>query len=134
MAVWGGVGDILADMTTEQIAKQLVALCSEGKFHEAISTLYADDVVSVEAFPMPDGNTTMTGLAAVLGKAQWWSENHEVHSASVEGPLVSHKHFTVRFLMEVTQKPTGMKMKLDELAVYEVKDGKIVREQFFYAM
>jgi hypothetical protein len=31
----------------------------------------------------------------------------------------------------VTVKGQG-RMKMDEIAVYEVKDGKIVKEQFFY--
>jgi hypothetical protein len=121
-------------MTTQEVAQALVGLCSQGKFDEAINTLYADDVVSVEAYPMPDGNTTLTGLPAVQGKAAWWAENHEVHSATAEGPLVSAHHFSVRFHMDVTNKPSGNRMQLDELAVYEVKNGKIVREQFFYSM
>jgi hypothetical protein len=31
----------------------------------------------------------------------------------------------------VTMKGSG-RMKMDEIALYEVKDGKIVKEQFFY--
>jgi hypothetical protein len=33
--------------------------------------------------------------------------------------------------MDVTMKGQG-RMNMDEIAVYEVKDGKIVKEQFFY--
>ena len=33
--------------------------------------------------------------------------------------------------MDVTMKGMG-RQKMDELAVYEVKDGKIVKEQFFF--
>jgi hypothetical protein len=33
--------------------------------------------------------------------------------------------------MDVTMKGQG-RSKMDEIAVYEVKDGKIVKEQFFY--
>jgi ketosteroid isomerase-like protein len=33
--------------------------------------------------------------------------------------------------MDVTMKGQG-RMKMDEIAVYGVKDGKIVSEQFFY--
>lgn len=36
-------------MTTTEIAAQLVARCREGRFLDAVKTLYADDIVSVEA-------------------------------------------------------------------------------------
>lgn len=121
-------------MTTQEIADKLVALCSQGQFLEAIQTLYAQDVVSVEAMAAPGMSREMAGLEAVIGKAHWWQNEHEVHSASVEGPLVSTAHFCVRFSMDVTPKTSGQRMQMDELAVYQVKDGKIVREEFFYGM
>ena len=33
--------------------------------------------------------------------------------------------------LDATSKSMG-RMKMDEIAVYEVKNGKIVKEQFFY--
>lgn len=121
-------------MTTKEVADKLAALCRAGKFNEAIKALYASDIVSVEAAPMPDGSRESTGLEAVVGKNEWWAANHEVHSASVEGPLVSESHFCVRFVIDITPKATGERVTLDELAVYQVANGKIVREQFFYSM
>jgi len=99
---------------------------------EAIESLYARDIVSVEATPMPDGAREMKGLDAVKGKSEWWMANHEVHSATVEGPLVADSRFCVRFKYDITNKPSGKRMTMDELAIYHVKDGKIVREEFFY--
>ena len=109
-------------------------LCMQGKPMEAIETLYSKDIVSVEAMAMPGGSREMAGLEAVTGKAKWWMSEHEVHSAVAEGPLVSPHHFCVRFKYDVTNKPSGRRMIMDELAIYQVKDGKIVREEFFYAM
>ena len=34
--------------------------------------------------------------------------------------------------MDMTVKETGARMKMDEVGVYTVKDGKIVEERFFY--
>jgi ketosteroid isomerase-like protein len=34
--------------------------------------------------------------------------------------------------MDTTHKPSGHRSTTSEIAVYEVKDGKIVKEQFFY--
>jgi ketosteroid isomerase-like protein len=121
-------------MTTQEVAKQLVDLCSQGKFLEATKTLYSPDIVSVEAMAPPGGSRELSGIDAVLGKANWWQENHEVHSASVEGPVATDHYFCVRFKLDVTNKPSGMRMAMDELALYHVKDGKIVREEFFYQM
>lgn len=121
-------------MTTQEVAQNLVALCKQGKFMEVIHSMCSPDIVSVEALPMPDGSREMKGLDAVIGKGQWWEANHEIHSANVEGPLVAGDYFSVRFTFEVTNKPSGKRMTLDEIAVYKVQDGKIVREEFFYGM
>jgi ketosteroid isomerase-like protein len=40
----------------------------------------------------------------------------------------------VRFTYDVTNKPSGNRMKTDEIAVYTVGEGKIVKEEFFYDM
>ena len=45
-------------MTTQEVANTLVKLCSEGKFHEAVETLYSDDIVSMEAGAPPGGRVS----------------------------------------------------------------------------
>jgi ketosteroid isomerase-like protein len=40
--------------------------------------------------------------------------------------------FAVRLSYDVTNKPSGRRMKMDEIALFTVADGKIVREEFFY--
>ena len=121
-------------MTTQEVAQKLVDLCREGKAEEVVSALYSPDIVSVEAMAMPGGTREVQGLEAVAGKSAWWIENHEVHSAKVEGPLVAGPHFSVRFTYDITNKPSGKRMVMDELAMYHVKEGKIDREEFFYGM
>ena len=121
-------------MTTQEVAQQLVSQCSKGQFAEAMKGLYSPDILSVEAAAMPGASRESKGLEAVLAKGEWWMQNHEVHSTTVEGPLVSGSHFCVRFKMDVTFKQTGKRMDMDELAVYQVANGKIVREEFFYSV
>ena len=121
-------------MTIQEVADQLVKLCSQGKFHEAIESLYSNDIVSMEAGAPPGQSRETKGLDGVRAKGEWWVANHEVHSATVEGPLVAGDHFAVTFKMDVTFKPTSQKMKIEEVAVYKVAGGKIVYEQFFYSM
>ena len=114
-----------------EVGTQLVALCREGKFHEAISTLYSPEIVSVEA--MEGEQQTVSGLEAVLGKAAWWGDNHEVHSADVDGPYPNGDKFIVFFNMDVTFKPEGRRFLMKEAGLYKVVDGKIVKEKFFYS-
>jgi len=121
-------------MTTQEVADQLVKLCSVGQFAEATEALYSPDIVSMEAGAPPGGSRESKGIAAVNAKGEWWAANHEVHSATVEGPLVAGAHFTVTFKLDVTFKPQGRRFTMEEVAVYKVADGKIVYEEFFYNM
>ncbi|MBC7975998.1 MAG: nuclear transport factor 2 family protein, partial [Myxococcales bacterium] len=49
-------------------------------------------------------------------------------------PYPNGDRFAVRFNYDVTHKPSSKRIQMDEVALYTVKDGKIVREEFFYAM
>ena len=121
-------------MTTQEVADKLVKLCSVGQFAEATDALYSVDVVSMEAGAPPGGSREAKGLAAVKAKGEWWTANHEVHSVSVEGPLVAGSHFAVTFKLDVTFKPESRRFTMEEVAVYKVVEGKIVYEEFFYNM
>jgi ketosteroid isomerase-like protein len=121
-------------MTTQELADTLVGLCREGKFSEAVGSLYAEDVVSMEAGAPPGGSRESKGLEAVKGKGAWWAANHEVHAVTVEGPLVAGSHFAVTFKLDVTFKPQSRRFTMEEVAVYKVKNGKVVYEEFFYDM
>jgi len=121
-------------MTTREVADTLVKLCSEGKFNEAVDKLYSPDIVSMEAGAPPGQSRETKGLPAVKAKGEWWTENHEVHSATVEGPLVASSHFAVVFKLDVTFKPQNKRFQMEEVGVYKVADGKVVYEEFFYNM
>ena len=123
---------------TMTVAKKLVELCREGKNAEAVDTLYSPNIVSVEAGGgSPSMPARMEGIEAVKGKNEWWMQNHEIHSAETEGPWPHGDRFIVHFKYDVTGKGgpmAGKRMLLDEAALYTVKDGKIVHEEFFYSM
>jgi ketosteroid isomerase-like protein len=116
-------------MDNKDIANRLVALCREGRNLEAIETLYAEDVVSLEVM---DPMREVRGREGVLGKARWWQGAHEVHGASVDGPWPNGDQFIVRFHFDITQKETGNRVQMDEVGLYTVRDGKIAEEKFFY--
>lgn len=119
-------------MGTMDIANKLVELCREGKNMDALNTLFAEELVSVEAGGPPGMEREARGLAAVKAKSEWWLANHEIHSASVSGPWPHDDKFIVGFQYDITNKPSGTRMKMDEVGLYHVQNGKIVREEFFY--
>jgi hypothetical protein len=121
-------------MTTKEVADGLVKMCSQGRLEEAMNTFYSPEIVSVEAGAPPGESREAKGLPAVKAKSEWWTANHEIHSAAVEGPLVAGSHFAVVFKFDVTFKPQAKRFQMEEVAVYKVADGKIVHEEFFYNM
>ena len=119
-------------MTTAEVAETLVSLCREGSHMEVIQDLYGDDIVSREMPGNP--NEITSGIKAVFAKSENWFENlAEMHSGTVSDPVVAGNHFTTKMSMDASFKD-GSRVQMDEIAVYEVKDGKIVSEQFFYSM
>jgi hypothetical protein len=123
--------------TTLEVGKKLVALCRQGKNEEAINTLYAPTIVSVETRDNPSGPARVEGIAAVRKKNEWWGTNHDVHKGEAFGPWPHGDRFIVQFKFDVTAKAgpmAGKRMTLEEAALYTVKNGKIVQEEFFYDM
>lgn len=120
-------------MTTQEVANKLVELCRQGKYEEAQANLYADSAVSLE----PEGGpwpARVEGLDNIKAKAaQWEAMVEEVHSLNVSEPVAAGTHFSIAMENEVTFKGMG-RNKMAEIALYEVADGKIVKEQFFYPM
>ncbi|HEU5058708.1 MAG TPA: nuclear transport factor 2 family protein [Kofleriaceae bacterium] len=119
-------------MNTLEVGKKLVELCNSGKAEEAMKTLYSPEIVSVEAQAMPNMPAEMRGLSAVLEKGKWWNDNHVIHSSTCKGPFPHGDRFACLFAFDVTNKPSNQRFQMEEVAVYTVKDGKIVREEFFY--
>lgn len=119
-------------MSTQKVASELVKLCSAGKFTEA-TALYSPDIISVEPFAPPGQQREARGIVAVKAKDEAWNRDHEVHSVKVEGPLISDSHFAITFKMDFTDKPHNKRMKMEEIAIYQVAGDKIVHEEFFYS-
>ncbi len=120
-------------MNTQQIAERLVALCREGQYEQVYDELFADDAENIEMPAMANGPLgNAKGLDAIRAKGKAWGEAVEqVHGGSVGEPSVSGNWFSVPMSLDVTMKGQG-RMQMEEMCLYQVRDGKIVREQFFY--
>lgn len=118
-------------MTTLEIANRLAVLCRDVKFETAQHELYAADAISIETVPAPGYEKKTKGLDAIIKKGHQFESTVEAyHNTTVSDPLVSGNSFALVLSMDLTMKERG-RVKLDELCVYEVKDGKIISETFY---
>ena len=119
---------------TLEVGKKYVALVKEGKNEVILDELFTKDTVSVEAGAPPGQDRAAKGLDAIRAKSKWWRDNHTVHGAEVFGPYPHDDRFAVRFLYDITQKASGKRLTMDEVGLFTVANGKIVKEEFFYTM
>jgi len=118
-------------MTTQEVANRLVALCRTGQYQQAVEELYAPDIVSVEPEGAP--NRMVTGLAAIAEKGKKFESMIEkVNKSIISDPIVAENFFACNMLMNVQMKGAPAVIDMDEICVYTVNNGKIVREEFFY--
>lgn len=117
-------------MKTNEIAERLVILCRAAQWEEAQKELFANDAVSIEEQPSPSFSKETKGLSAIIEKGRIFSGMIEtMHDLTVSAPLVASNSFACTMSIDVTMKGQA-RMKMSELCVYLVKDGKIVSEQF----
>lgn len=112
------------------VANRLVELCRQGQYAQAQTELYHEEAESFEPnhAPVP----YVKGIEAIKGKGEAWNQMIEtVNGGFVSDPLIAGNHFTITMGMDVTYKD-GNRQNMEEVCVYEVKDGKVVKEQFFF--
>jgi hypothetical protein len=118
-------------MTTQEVANKLVNYMRKGQMAEAQAELYGDDIICIE----PEGQMAphiTKGKKAVAEKGkQFAAMIEERHGGSCSDPITGGRYFSISMSLDATMKGMGRQL-LDEICVYEVKDGKIVSEQFFY--
>ena len=120
-----------AVMTTTEVANRFNELAQTGQWDQIQNELFADNAKSIEPENSP-GMQSVEGIDAIREKGRRFGEMvEEMHGGYSHEPQVAGNHFAVAMGMDVTMKGPG-RVKMDEIAVYEVKNGKIVKEQFFY--
>jgi ketosteroid isomerase-like protein len=118
-------------MTVQQVAARFHELAQQDKWFEIQDALFADDVRSVEpagAHGLPDAQ----GKAAVRQKGMdIVSQVEAVHRSYTTAPVVGGAFFSVGRELDMTVRGVG-RTEMKEVMLYEVRNGRIVREQFFY--
>lgn len=118
-------------LTTQDVANRFSQLAKENRWDLILDELYSSEAVSIEpshASMLPNAE----GIAAIKQKGESFNAMiEEMHGGWCSEPVVGGNHFSVAMGMDVTMKGAG-RIPMDEVCVYEVKEGKIVKEQFFY--
>lgn len=118
-------------LTTQQVAARFNELAQGEKWFEIQDELFDDHVRSVEPANSPY-LPNAEGKAVVRKKAEDWVKRiTAAHTLTTTEPIVSNNHFVVGRVMDTTVEGFG-RVLINEIMLYEVQDGKIVLEQFFY--
>jgi len=119
--------------TVQEVAARMRELCLAGQYEQAQNEFYHQDAESIEP-EGAQGMATVKGLDAIIAKGLEWSAMVEaVHGGSITEPIICGNYFTWATSVDVDFKGRG-RMTIEEISVYLVHDGKVVREQFFYEM
>ena len=118
-------------LTTAQVAEELTSLWLAGEFRAAGEKLWAEDVVSIEPRALLDGvDAQCLGIEAVREKNLRWFSTRGIEDLSLDGPFVTGDHFALFADMLIAHG--GRLIPHSEIAVFVVRDGKIIEERHFY--
>ena len=117
--------------TTADVAAAFTALWLAGEFRAAGEKFWADDVVSIEPHALPDGGDQVSrGIEAVRARSRCWLATHGIEDLSVDGPFVTGDHFALFADMLIIH--AGRRTPHSQIAVFVVRNGKIVEERYFH--
>lgn len=118
-------------LTTQEVASRFNELAQQEKWFEIQDEFFTENVKSIE----PEGSPyfkNAEGKMSVRKKGEGFLKNVEaVHRLHTTQPVVAGNHFAVGRNTDITLKDFG-RVQIDQIMLYEVKDGMIISEQFFY--
>lgn len=117
--------------TIHEVAARFNELAQQEKWFEIQDELFANDVKSIDPAASPYFKYA-EGKVAVRKKGEDWVKKIEAaHRRYTTAPIVAASHFVVGREVDITVQEFG-RIQLNELMLYEVRNGKIISEQFFY--
>jgi hypothetical protein len=115
-------------MSNQVRIAELLEYVQQGRIMDAMREFYADDVVMEE--PMYGATP---GLSANLEREQKFVESvKEFRGFEAKNVSVGENCATYENVMDWVDV-SGQEIHVEQVAVQEWKDGKIVRERFYYA-
>lgn len=117
-------------MNTQEVANRFYELAQQGNWDAIQDELFSAEAQSIEPDFAPQ--PVVKGIEAIKQKGVNFNNmTEEVHGGYCNEPVIAGDFFSCAMGMDCTFKGQG-RVKMDEIAVYEVQNGKIVKEQFFY--
>ena len=118
-------------MTTKEVAARFNELAKEEKWFEIQDEFFSDNVRSIDPpnspyFGYAEGKTSVRKKGEEFG-----NKIEAVHRTYTTEPVVGGNYFSVGREVDIILKGFG-RVQLNQVMLYEVKDGQIVSEQFFY--
>ncbi len=118
-------------MTTQEVASRFNELAKKEKWFEIQDELFAENVRSIDPPNSPYFGYA-EGKANVRKKGEDFVKRIEaVHKTSTTEPVIGGNYFAVGREVDITVQGLG-RIEINQIMLYEVKDGQIVLEQFFY--
>ena len=117
--------------TTAEVAARFNELAKHEKWFDIQDELFDENVKSIDPPNSPYFGFA-EGKPAVRKKGEDFVKRIQaVHRAYTSEPLISGNHFAVGRETDITVEGHG-RIRIDQVMLYEVKDGLIISEQFFY--
>ena len=118
-------------MTTHEVASRFKELAMQEKWFAIQDELFSDHVRSIDPPHSPYFGYA-EGKSSVRKKGEdFLNQIEAVHRTYTTEPVVGGNHFAVGREIDITVKGHG-RIQINQVMLYEVKDGQIVLEQFFY--
>lgn len=122
----GAAGENAADRALQELARRIVDL-TERNDDEGCLALYAENVESCEA-----GQRATYGVDAIREKYRGWRQMTMTSEFRPRTVLAACNTIVIEWEGRVTLAASGQIAQLDEVAIHEIENGKIVRERYYY--
>lgn len=113
-------------MDTREHVMQLTEMVRTGRAEEAYRTYYAPDVQMQENNEAP-----RTSVQASIDRQNQATAGVTVNEFAPRSITVDGDRAAIEWVIDITA-PDGSRVHIEEVAVQTWKDGKIVRERFYY--
>ena len=110
----------------ETVARRIVRFAT-NRGNLKLADLYSESATSREAGP----NAPAEGLQAIEAKLQTWESMLKEESWTSQNVWIKGNTIAIEWKARVTLQ-NGKTLEFDELAVHEVRGGKIVAERYYY--
>ncbi|MEY4949710.1 MAG: SnoaL-like polyketide cyclase [Pseudomonadota bacterium] len=115
--------------TLAELRRVARAIVTSTSVHDEkrMLALYADSIESQEASQLP-----IYGIEAVKLKSEQWRKMVSDSRWHARNMWCDGQTVVIEWEAQLTLRPGSRKVLLREIAVHEVREGKIVRERFYY--